>query len=374
MYFLYYYSSVKIDKNKGNSPCRFPGDLSRINKGKQRDRSVAMKYLIAIDGGGTKTESVLFTDGGQVLLRDITQGVNGLDVGIEIAQQRVIGAMERLCEAIPGGKAPDSVYGGLAASVDYFPNVMYEFIKPRFKDSAVRLEGDGGSLIAAMQGHSDGASLIAGTGSSLYIRSDDILRRYGGWGPLIDTEGSGYKLGIHAFYAAFRSLDGRGPKSVLYDLIAEQMGGKPEDHLPDIYAKGRPYISTFARCVFEARKMGDAAAQSIFDHGVKCLAELVEIGERIMDKEFNVYTGGGLFTCYPEYWEALCEEVPERAKLIPLNANPIYGAAVEALWNIGATADGSFRQTFTSSYDKSVEAQNRACGGNALDFDVLYGV
>ena len=98
-----------------------------------------MNYLIAIDGGGTKTESVLFTDSGQVITRDITQGVNGLDVGIETAQQRVIGALERLCEAIPGGEAPVSVYGGLAASVDYFPNVMYEFIKPRFNESALRL-------------------------------------------------------------------------------------------------------------------------------------------------------------------------------------------------------------------------------------------
>lgn len=332
-----------------------------------------MSYLIAIDGGGTKTESLLFTDSGQIVMRDITQGVNGLDVGIETAQQRVIGALERLCGAIPGAEAPASVYGGLAASVDYFPNVMYEFIKPRFKDSVLRLEGDGGSLIAAMQGHSDGASLIAGTGSSLYIRSNDVLRRYGGWGPLIDTEGSGYKLGIHAFYAAFRSLDGRGPKTVIYDLIAEQMGAKPEESLPDIYAKGRPYISTFAKCVFEARKMGDAVAESIFDHGVKCLAELVEIGDRVLNKSFNVYTGGGLFNCFPEYWDALREAVPARARLVPLNANPIYGAAVEALWNIGIAADENFRKNFACSYGESVAEQNKACGGNALDFEVIYG-
>ena len=42
-----------------------------------------MNYLIAIDGGGTKTESVLFTCSGIVLSRYITKGVNALDVGIE---------------------------------------------------------------------------------------------------------------------------------------------------------------------------------------------------------------------------------------------------------------------------------------------------
>lgn len=330
-----------------------------------------MSYLIAIDGGGTKTESILFNEKGYVFKRDITQGVNALDIGIDLAQQRVQNALRRLCEHIPGGK-PDSVYGGLAACVDYFPGVMYEFLKPMLKDAALRLEGDGGNLISAMQGHSDGASLIAGTGSSLYIRSDDKLQRYGGWGPTIDTEGSGYKLGVHAFYAAFRSLDGRGPKTIIYDLIAEQMGARPEKNLPDIYAKGRPYISTFAQCVFKARKMGDQVAEDIFEHGVKCLTELVEIGDRILNKEFNVYTGGGLFSVFPEYWEALKSSVPKHATLTPIDTAPIYGAVVEALWNIGLTADEEFKANFVKSYNENVVAQDIICGGNALDFNVIY--
>lgn len=332
-----------------------------------------MSYLIAIDGGGTKTESVLFTDDGQVVRRDITQGVNALDIGIELAQQRVLGALTRLYASIPGGALPCSVYGGLAACVDYFPGVMYDFIRERLDVPVLRLEGDGGSLIAAMQGHSDGASLIAGTGSSLYIRSDGVLQRYGGWGPTIDTEGSGYKLGLHAFYAAFRSFDGRGPKTVLYDLIARQMGARPEERLTDIYAKGRPYISTFAGCVFDARKMGDAVAEQIFRHGVRCLAELVELADRVFQRDFNVYIGGGLFTSYPEYQLALQRAVPAHAKLIPLDTKPIYGAAVEALWGIGKTPDAAFKATFMDSYRQCAAAQDFACGGNALDFDVIYG-
>ena len=49
-----------------------------------------MNYLIAIDGGGTKTESVLFTCSGIVLSRYITKGVNALDVGIEKSKKRII--------------------------------------------------------------------------------------------------------------------------------------------------------------------------------------------------------------------------------------------------------------------------------------------
>lgn len=331
-----------------------------------------MRYFIAIDGGGTKTESVLFSEEGQVLERDITQGVNALDVGIELSKQRVAGAVERLMAKVPEGGELTAVYGGLAACVDYFPGVMHRHIAPICPGSILRLEGDGGSLIAAMQGHSDGASLIAGTGSSMYIRNGDQLQRYGGWGPQIDTEGSGFKLGLHAFYSAFRSFDGRGPKTILYELIAQKLGDRPENCLPEIYAKGRPFISLFAQCVFDGRKQGDAEACRIFDHGVKCLAELVEIGERVLDKEFCVFTGGGLFSNFPEYWEALRLASPKRATLIPIDSAPIYGAAAEALWDAGINADALFKQKFMDSYRAIVEKQDSICGGSSLDFSVIY--
>lgn len=331
-----------------------------------------MKYLIAVDGGGTKTESILFTEDGTILGRDVTQGVNALDVGIDTAKERLLGAVRRLQQKIPGGHRPDSLYGGLAACVDYYPDVMVSFLRENVDCPAIRLEGDGGNLIAAMQGHADGASLIAGTGSALFIRSGEALHRYGGWGPTIDTEGSGYKLGLHAFYSAFRSLDGRGPETVLYDLIAEQMGAKPENCLPDIYAKGRPYISTFARCVFAGRKMGDAVATGIFNHGVKCLSELVELGDNVLQKKFNVYTGGGLFSAFPEYLEALRLAVPANATLIPLDTQPVYGAAVEALWNIGIVPGDDFKSGFISRYEEIVSYQDTVCGGNSSDFKAIY--
>lgn len=331
-----------------------------------------MDYLIAIDGGGTKTESVIFTADGSVAGRDVTRGINALDIGIDTAMQRVLGAVNRLLDGVGGTGKLLSLYGGLAACVDYFPGVMHRFLCGQFPHARIRLEGDGGCLIAAMQGHSDGASLIAGTGSSMYIRKDGTLQRYGGWGPVIDTEGSGYKLALHAFYSAFRSMDGRGPHTVLYDLISEQMGARPDERIPEIYAKGRPYISTFAGCVFRARRMGDRVASEIFDNGVRCLAELVEIGDRVLQTDFNVYTGGGLFSAFPEYAEALKKAVPARATVVPVDTEPIFGAAVEAMWNAGITADGTFRNTFLESYHRVVGEQELKYGKGSMSFEAIY--
>ena len=53
-----------------------------------------MKYYIAIDAGGTKTDSVLFDQEGHVLARDLRRGANAFDLGPMEAAARISGAVE----------------------------------------------------------------------------------------------------------------------------------------------------------------------------------------------------------------------------------------------------------------------------------------
>ena len=313
-----------------------------------------MKYMIGVDVGGTKAESVLFDETGHILTQNVSRGFNALDMGekgIQIAEEMLYDVVMKLYAKLPAGAELEAVYSGMAGSVDWYPGVLDRELVPRLPGKKVRLEGDGGSLIAAVQGHSDGCSLIAGTGSALYIRCGEELKLFGGYGYLIDTQGSGYTLGRDAFLAAFRSRDGRGPKSVLYDLIREQMGSEPVESVPKIYQGGRAYIASFARTVFEGRRLGDEMSCRIFDHGVNCLAELVQLGEReLQRKDFSVVTGGGLFSAFPEYMEALKQKISPETRLVPMDVPPILGAAVEALWDSGAADTPEFRQRFMRDY------------------------
>lgn len=310
-----------------------------------------MKYMIAMDSGGTKTESVLLDETGHILARDVTGGANGLDVGLDVAFDRIAGACHRLHKLLPPGEQLSAIYAGVAACADYFPGALENKLYPMLPESRrVRVEGDGGCLIGAVMGHQDGVCLIAGTGSSLYIRSGEKLQRYGGWGYLIDTEGSGYTIGRDAFLAAFRGFDGRGPKTVLYDLIKEQMGANPEDMVPRIYEGGRPYIASFAGTVFAGRKLGDPEAIRIFDHAAVRLADLVRMGERELQKPFQVVLGGGLFAAFPELWEAVKALSPQCATPVLLKERPILGAAVEARYEAGLPDDPAFRERFAREY------------------------
>lgn len=311
-----------------------------------------MNYMIAIDGGGTKTESVLFDETGHVIARDVCGRANALDLpgGIADVQDLLYRGVQRLAARLPEGSGLSAVYAGLAGSVDWFPGVLDRELGPRFPAKKVRFEGDGGNLIAAVNGHRDGCSLIAGTGSALYIRKGDELTRYGGYGYLIDTQGSGYTIGRDAFLAAFRCLDGRGQETILYDLIREQMGSEPVESIPQIYRGGRAYIASFAGTVFEGRKRGDAVSGQIFDHAVHCLVELVALGERELGSEFTVVTGGGLFSAFPEYGESLRTQIASGVRLVEMDVPPIYGAAVEALWDVGASETEGFRERFMKDY------------------------
>ncbi len=69
-----------------------------------------------------------------------------------------------------------------------------------------------------------GIALIAGTGSICFGKNGaGEYARSGGWGHLIGDEGSGYALGRDALAAVARAWDGWGEKTLLSQLLAEQM-------------------------------------------------------------------------------------------------------------------------------------------------------
>ena len=65
---------------------------------------------------------------------------------------------------------------------------------------------------------------------------------------------------------------------------------------------------------------------------------------------YTVVLGGGLFSAYPEYVEALRAKVPPQAKLLTTDMPVVYGAAIEALGLTGRAADQGFNQKFFEDY------------------------
>ena len=309
-----------------------------------------MSYYIAMDAGGTKAETILFDETGHILLRDISAGCTAMDIGADETVRRVSAALRRVAQHIPSGK-PDCAFCGVS-SVIYYGDRVTGPLNAMFPDWNIHWEDDGPGMISSVLGRRDGGCIVCGTGCSLFLRTEGQLHHIGGWGYLVDTHGSGFWLGQQALLAAVKSWEGRGPKTVLYDLIREQMGKNPEDAVPEIYAGGRAYIASFARNVFKGREMGDAVSRDIFERGSQALAELTWTADKRAGKKFDVVLSGGIFTAFPEYVQAVVAKGSPRMHLIRANVPPVLGCVKEAVWRDGKETAPDFDEKFMAEYNE----------------------
>ncbi len=308
-----------------------------------------MKHCIAIDGGGSKTEAVLFDETGHILRHHVGKGCNPSDIGIEEARLRMQACLDPLFQCAPAGVT--SLYGGVAGVIPT-GDIYSEELSRKHQIGTVRFEDDGCNIISGTLGHADGCGMICGTGSSLFVRVEgEPLRHIGGKGYLIDTGGSGYELGKDAICMALRAADGRCRGTVLTELLARIFGRPVNDAvIAMVHRGGRPYIATFSSAVFEGRKTGDWACVEIFERGAALMADLTYAAEQYFETDFTVVMGGGIISHYPEYVQAIREKASKRANMVLQQAPPIYGAAVEAMWDAGVQVTDEIRAQFLADY------------------------
>lgn len=315
-----------------------------------------MKYCIAADGGGTKTDVVLFDESGHILRRFVGPGGNVYDIGEDEAKRRFTNCVRNVLEGHTGGV--DALYGGIAGVVSG-GDIYTEEILPNFEIAKMRIDDDGCNLISGTLGHGNGCGMVCGTGCSLFVRiQGQPLRHFGGKGYLIDTGGSGFDLGQAAIRMALRAADGRCRHTVLQELLAEITGMPINDKvIAPVHKYGRPYIASFAGAVFKGRKMGDWACEDIFENGSYQMADLTYAAEPYFEDEFTVVMGGGIVNNFPEYVEAIRAKSSPRAKLVLQEAPPVYGAAVEAMWDAGIRVTDEIKARFLGDYEDLLKSR-----------------
>lgn len=308
-----------------------------------------MKYCIAIDGGGTKTDTVLFDTEGNILARHVGPGNNPTDIGCDEARKRLMEDIDAVYRN--AGGAVETLYGGIAGTLPS-GDIYSDEISRRYDIRRVRIEDDGCNLISGAFGHADGCGMVCGTGSSLFVRREgQPLRHIGGKGYMIDTGGSGFEIGRDAICMALRAADGRTEHTVLQELLGKMLGCPVDDRvIPMVHRGGRPYIASFAAAVFAGRKMGDRVCEEIFQRQSALMADLTYAAQTSFDGGFNVVAGGGIVSHFPEYFEAIKQKSAPGANLVLQNAPPVYGAAAEAMWDAGEPVTESFRARFLEAY------------------------
>jgi len=300
-----------------------------------------MRYMLAIDGGGTKTEVVVATETGEIISRSYSGPSNWTTTPRKIAQENMIEGIESALKQVPGIKI-DLITAGVAGAARKEWELK-EFLESLNIAKEVMVTTDAHiALVGALLGM-EGIIVIAGTGSISYGRRDDRERRTGGWGYLLGDEGSAYDVGRRGMMAALKAYDGRGEKTLLLDMFYEYLGqGDVEALIRIIYERPKDIISGFARYVVRSGEMGDMVALDILNTASYELSLLgISTAEGLgyqRENRFNLAYTGGFFKAKDIVVEPFVNFIKEKfpdASIFPAKAEPVVGAIILGKEHLG---------------------------------------
>lgn len=284
------------------------------------------KAMIAIDGGGTKTEFILFEPNGKIINRIVLGGSNINSLGVQNSFSVLKNGIETL---MLEGYEVVAIYAGIAGcGIEDNRKKMLSFLKKNYSDISFDVRSD---LTNVMNSNIDSPKMIAvicGTGSVVCAKTLTAMHRIGGWGYAFDSGGSGYDFGRDAVCAALSERDGIGEKTLITPLVEEKLNGIVTDKISEIYSKGKEYIASFSRTVFKAYSKGDQVAADIIDRNIGRICYLINKAHQLYDCGDIVVVSGGL-TSEKNILDKYFEKYKDKnLKIIFNDIPPVVGAAV----------------------------------------------
>ena len=307
----------------------------------------APHILVGIDGGGTKTECAAVSVAGLGHCRFVSSGSNYQGLGIRQATKVWQGLLDRVLAHFRATGAEVAAAGLGLAGLDRPKDETV--IRPALASllGAAPFELVNDAYLALRAGTRDGigVAVVSGTGcNSMGTARDGKRFRVGGIGPEFGDLGSATDIGTAGLRAAFRSLDDRGPPTMLVDLIMARLSLQRLDDLVDFFladsdSGGEFDLGALAPLVFEAAGAGDEPCSDVLAWAGRELGISVRAVARNLfapADSFPLVMGGAVLQSGtpPIVVDALKEDVhaefPEARPMV-LSARPVAGAVRYAL-------------------------------------------
>jgi N-acetylglucosamine kinase-like BadF-type ATPase len=260
-------------------------------------------YLLALEGGGTRSQAAILDFAGQVVQISESGDVNTNFTTFQAAQQAVLSAVSSvLQQASLDGECITHFASALVGPLfgadllgAIIPHAHYHYYKER-------------NVVFARAGlyRPHGVGVVAATGATAWgIRNDDGQQvAVGGWGSLLGDEGSAYAAGLLGLRAAVRAYEGReAAPTRLVEAVCQHLGLSLDTFHPELiklaYQKplSRAEIAGLAGVVTRLAAEGDPLAAHITAKVAQDLANLaLHPARRLFTAEetFDVAAAGGL--------------------------------------------------------------------------------
>ncbi len=258
-----------------------------------------MKQYLAVDSGGSKVLALLYDENFRPVKYYRTGSMRGNTTPPELVRRNISTLIDTL---------------GLAGiSIDTVTGIPDGGLLEQLRASGTtidRVDGCGeleAGLAAAEIFEENALMALSGTGATLFGRYNNRVYGLGGYGASVSDEGSGYWLAREAFGAAIRDDEGRGEKTLLTALLAEQLGcpGDLREGIFRIYARPEmspvACVASCAPIVSMAADAGDAVALDILQRTGRVLGEqLTALVRRYsLPKDLPVTISGSVWRSHP---------------------------------------------------------------------------
>lgn len=282
------------------------------------------KVMIGIDGGGSKTEFVLFTEDGSILERLVLGACNPNAVGIEESAALLQRGIDELMEA------HRSVCGIYVGSSGFLTGgngkQIRSILSKAYPQINIQCETDIMNVIASGTDEESCIAVICGTGSIVFAKEREKLTKLSGWGFLLSSSGSGYDIGRDALRAALGDTEGLTEKTRITGLVETKLGAPVIRCVQEVYQHDQSYVASFTPLVFEAYQQGDTIAERILRENAISLAGVINHAARNYECGKRVILSGGLLTGNKVFLRMVCDALdPDLAVTVP-NMPQVLGA------------------------------------------------
>lgn len=328
-----------------------------------------MKYLLSMDGGGTKTAWLLTTVTGNIISSYETTGCSHPQMGLANTLTFIYTGINEILRR--GNCTPKNLLGAAFGIPCYgeYPRADEEissFLHHLFPQISLVICNDVELGFAGASCLNPGIHIVAGTGAIAFGKNNlGRTARSNGWHPSFSDEGSGYWLGMQTLSLFTKQADGRIPHSPLYDILLDTLSlSKAQDILSyydNILAGNRKNIASLQLILKKAADSGDLSAIHLYEsaaHELYLSIRSVYHTLNFSKKDpVKITYSGGLFYNGSYILPSLTQYIEQlSAVLIPPFLPPVYGGILLAMQGISLEKAKDLSLSLRQAYNK--EEQN----------------
>jgi N-acetylglucosamine kinase-like BadF-type ATPase len=295
-----------------------------------------MKYYLVCDGGGTKTDFLLFDRQGKVYACDSQIGTNVNFIGKDAALNAVMSGIENCASRA------DVQLNKIERIILFIPGFKpcLAALRKQLGRDDILLYGDMKNAYYGALASPYGIVVLSGTGSFAMGRDKNGNEAIcGGWGPLFGDGGSGYHIGVLCLARVAWLYDNRITSTLLEKLCLEAMNITSAEELRTAaYRPGftRKDVAGLSKIVGEAARRNDPYALEILKDAVKALmGDVKTLSNRLSVDGLPVALTGGVAKMGAVFEDLFKTELTScfpQCYYQPAKYDPLVGAALCLLY------------------------------------------